>query len=592
MSDLTPYLDQIRSRLKVSEIIGKDVRLIRKGNEFSGLCPFHKEKTPSFTLNDAKGFYHCFGCGAHGDAIHYVMQRSGMNFMNAVEHLAGLAGVILPEKKSTTSEEKIYYEILKVACEWFEENLKRSIGEKAREYLNLRGFTSKTIEEFHLGFAADKHQNQPSLYKTLLEKGFKRDKILSSGLIIQPNDGREPYDRFRGRVMFPINDLKGNVIAFGGRVLGDGQPKYLNSSDTSIFHKGKILYNFAQAQRHVTSDQPLIIVEGYFDVIALHQAGFKTAVAPLGTALTEDQLALLWRRNSQPLFCFDADLAGLRAGFRATKRALPLLTSEKTLRFCYLPKGEDPDSYIKANGKEAFTNILNSSRSLSETLWDSLIMAYQPSIESTPEEKAAFKKNVYAFVSEIADADVRHFYFEDFNEKLRQLWYKHKGKALVDKISTKQVVVPFQRHVLKKKLLSQKILLATLINHPTLIDNVAEQLALVEFDNESWQQLKQCILQNMNGDFSSLKEELHLKGFSSILEEILDKKIYLHAPFAQEGTDSKVALDRWEEIWNRVAWQESVKKDIKNSAENMKASFDEFEWQKMKALKSSLTHSS
>jgi DNA primase len=592
MADLAPYLDQIRSRLKVSEIVGKDVRLTRKGNEFSGLCPFHKEKTPSFTLNDAKGFYHCFGCGAHGDALHYVMQRSGMNFMDAVEHLAQLAGVVLPEKKSISSDGKVYYEILRTACEWYEENLKRSMGEIAREYLNRRGFTLEIIEEFHLGFAPDKNQSQPPLYKILLEKGFQREKVLSSGLIIQPDDGREPYDRFRGRVMFPIHDLKGNVIAFGGRVLGDGQPKYLNSSDTSVFHKGQILYNFAQAQRHVTKDQPLIVVEGYFDVIALHQAGFKAAVAPLGTALTEEQLALLWKRNTQPLFCFDGDSAGLSAAFRAAKRALPLLTSEKTLRFCYLPKGEDPDSFLKTYGKEAFVNVLNSSGALSETLWNSLMMAHQPSAESPPEEKAAFKKNVNTAISEIVDADVRHFYFEDFNEKLRKLWYKGKTASFTERSSAKPMATLIQGHVLKKNMLSQKILLATLINHPTLLYDIAEQFALVEFGKESWQQLKQHILQNLDSGHTSLKEELHLKGFSSILEEVLDKKIYIHAPFAQEGTDSKVALERWQEIWHRVAWQESIKKDIKSSSESMKVSFDEQEWQKMKALKSSLAHSS
>ncbi len=592
MSDLAPYIEQIRSRLKVSEIIGKDVRLTRKGNEFSGLCPFHQEKTPSFTLNDVKGFYHCFGCGEHGDIFKYVMQRSGVEFMDALQHLAQLAGVILPEKKAISSDGKVYYDILKAACEWFEENLKRSPGEGAREYLERRGFTQKTVEEFRLGFAPDKHQNQSSLYKVLLEKGFEREKILSSGLIIQPEDDREPYDRFRGRVTFPIQDLKGNVIAFGGRVLGNGQPKYLNSSDTSIFHKGRILYNFAQAQRHVTPDQSLIVVEGYFDVIALHQGGFKTAVAPLGTAVTEEQLELLWRRSQQPLFCFDGDLAGLRASFRSAKKALPLLTSEKTLRFCYLPKGEDPDSYIKAHGKEALAAILNSSSSLSESLWNSLMMDHQPSPESTPEAKAAFKKNVLASVSEISNADVRHFYFEDFNERLRKLWYKNKTASFVGAPSKKPTTMPTQGRVLKKNIHSQKILLATLLNHPTLLDDVAEQLALVEFDKESWEQLKQHILQSVDSSHSSLKEELHLKGFGSILEEILDKKIYSQYPFAQEGADTKVALERWQEIWHREVWQESIKKDIKNSSDSMKASFDEQEWQKMKALKSSLTHSS
>ncbi|MBY0461552.1 MAG: DNA primase, partial [Alphaproteobacteria bacterium] len=345
MSDFSPYLEQIRARLRVSEVIGKDVRLIRKGHEFSGLCPFHNEKTPSFTINDAKEFYHCFGCGAHGDIVTYTMHRQGLNFMDSVKHLADLTGLILPEKneKKETAEGEEYFTLLEEACLWYQENLKKSLGDEARTYLEHRGFAGKTIEEFRLGFAPDRNQGFPSLYQTFLTKGFSKKAMLSSGLFIQSEDKREPYDRFRGRLIFPILDLKGRVVAFGGRTLGEGQPKYLNSSDTAFFHKGQILYNYANAGKQVTKDQPLIVVEGYCDVIALSQAGWKTAVAPLGTALTGEQLQLLWKRNPQPLLCFDGDNAGLRAAFRAADRALPLLSSQKTLKFINLPKGEDPD---------------------------------------------------------------------------------------------------------------------------------------------------------------------------------------------------------------------------------------------------------
>jgi len=590
MSDLSPYIQQIQGRLKVSEVIGKDVRLIRKGHEFSGLCPFHQEKTPSFTINDMKGFYHCFGCGAHGDVITYTMHRQGLGFMDAVKHLAELTGVVLP-KKSERKEEAHnpqYYDLLEEACRLYQENLKLSLGEEARDYLNHREFSKATIETFRIGFSPDKNFNSKSLYQTFLGKGFSKEILLSSGLFIQPEDKREPYDRFRGRLMFPILDLKGRVVAFGGRTLGNGQPKYLNSSDTPFFHKGQILYNYANAQKQVTKDQSFIVVEGYCDVIALWQAGWKTAVAPLGTALTDEQLQLLWKRHPQPLFCFDGDNAGLRATFRAAEKALPFLNSEKTLKFSYLPKGEDPDSFLKSQGKAPLSKLLESSSSLIETLWQSVLFSEEPSSSPTPEEKAALKKNALALIEKIEDPEVKYFYKVDFNERLRNLWYKPYKSREAEKPGVPLASLDRQSGLHKKNTLFQKILLATVINHPTLLHEVAEQLASIEFEKKEWDELKSFLFESLDKEPEDLKLFLQTNGFSSILETIFDKNIYVHAPFAQKGTDSLVALEKLNELWQKTEYQELIKKDLKSSTEDMKTSFDQKAWEKLKALKTSL----
>lgn len=591
MSDFSPYIEQIRVRLKVSEVIGKDVKLTRKGHEFSGLCPFHNEKTPSFTVNDAKGFYHCFGCGAHGDIITYTMHRQAMNFVDAVKHLANLTGVILPEKneRKETAEGAEYFKLLEEACLWYQENLKKSFGDEALSYLKHRGFSEQIIEEFKIGFSPSRNHGVPSLYQTFLARGFSKNSMLSSGLFIQTEDQREPYDRFRGRVMFPISDLKGRVIAFGGRILGDGQPKYLNSSDTDFFHKGQILYNYAQAIKHINKEQPLIVVEGYSDVISLSKAGWKAVVAPLGTALTVEQLQLLWKRNSQPFLCFDGDDAGLRASFRAAERALPLLSSQKTLKFVNLPRGEDPDSFLKSYGKEALEKIFSSPSSFVETLWQSLLSSESFSQNITPEEKAAFKNRALELIEKIEDSQVKYFYQLDFNERLRNLWYKSFKPRKSEKVASYQVSSVRKDGLLKKNSLSQKILLATLINHPTLLHEVAEQFAAIEFTEKEWNDLKHYLLETFNGKGENLKLALQMAGFGSILESILEKSLYLHAPFVAEGTDQALVLERWNELWHRSIYQELMKKDLKNSSEDMKASFDQKAWQKFKALKSSLT---
>src|SRR5947207_8122407 len=332
------FLDELRSRVSLGDLVGRRVRLARQGREQGGLCPFHNEKTPSFYVVEDKGFFHCFGCGAHGDAIGFLMRSDNLDFIEAVERLAGEAGIAVPQQtpqeRERAQRQKTLLEALAAAADFYEAQLWSRAGINAREYLTARGLDAETIRRFRLGWAPDDRQ----ALRRALAADFPEALLHEAGLLRIPENGGTPYDYFRGRVMFPIGDRAGRVIAFGARTLGDDQPKYLNSPDTPLFEKGRVLYAWAAARtnlaRSETGEAPaVIVVEGYMDVIALHRAGFGTAVAPLGTALTEAHLQELWRLSPEPVLCLDGDTAGQRAMLRALHRALPLLQPGRSLRF-------------------------------------------------------------------------------------------------------------------------------------------------------------------------------------------------------------------------------------------------------------------
>ncbi len=412
------FLEELRARLSMSDIVGRKVSLKRRsGSEYAGLCPFHNEKTPSFTVNDKKGFFHCFGCGAHGDAVGFVMKTEGLSFPESVEKLAREVGLAVPRATPAERERadrvSTLQQVVEEAARWFQKQLRLPVGRHGLDYLRGRGLEDATIDDFRLGFAPD---SRDGLLSYLKRENVPIEKIVEAGLAIQPDgDHREPYDRFRGRVMFPINDRRGRVIAFGGRVMGAGEPKYLNSPETPLFHKGANLYCLDRARLAATKDQPVIVAEGYMDVIALHGAGFTGAVAPLGTALTESQLAELWKLADEPYLCFDGDNAGRRAAARAAERALPELRAGKSLRFLALPAGEDPDSLIRTRGVDAMRRSLDLARPLSDVVW-SLETEGKPA--DTPERRASLQRAVEQRVSEIADPVVRDYYRSDMRSRL------------------------------------------------------------------------------------------------------------------------------------------------------------------------------
>ncbi|HYE29087.1 MAG TPA: DNA primase [Allosphingosinicella sp.] len=406
MSLSPQFLDELRARTSLSTLVGRTVKLQRAGREWKACCPFHNEKTPSFYVNDDKGFYHCFGCSAHGDAIRWLTDARGLPFMDAVKELADAAGMEVPAPDPRARERAdaaaCLFEVMAAAQKWFEEQLGGLEGAAARAYLERRGIAEGTRHRFGFGFAPDSRGK----LRTAL-KPFGNDRLVEAGLLVAAEGEREPYDRFRGRLMFPIRDRRGRVIAFSARILGAGEPKYLNSPDTPLFDKGRTLFNIDKAAAASREAGRVIVVEGQMDVIALDQAGLGEAVAPLGTALTDAQLGLLWRLSPTPLLCFDGDSAGQKAAVRALLRALPHVGPGRSLGFVTLPAGQDPDDLVRAEGREGMEALLARPQPLVDRLW-----AHELAAEplDTPEQRAGLRRRLSDHVSTIRDADVREQY--------------------------------------------------------------------------------------------------------------------------------------------------------------------------------------
>ena len=435
------FLDELRARLPLADIVGRRVKLTKRGREYVGLSPFQKEKTPSFTVVPDKGFFHCFSSGEHGDVITWVMKTEGLSFPEAVEKLAGEAGLALPQRtpedKARSERRKTLQEALEAAADWFSARLHAKEGAEALAYLKRRGLGEETLRRFRLGYAPDE---RGALRRAMNAAGFNDELLAEAGLIKRDEAGGNPRDYFFDRAIFPITDRRGGVIAFGGRAMGDSPAKYLNSPDTPLFHKGQVLYNLDKARRAAHESGEVIAAEGYMDVIALSQAGFAAAVAPLGTALTEDQIAELWRLVPEPILCLDGDLAGQRAAFRAMERALPLLQPGKSLRFALLPQGEDPDSLLRSQGAAALRAVLEAAKPLSEMLW---IRETQGKALDTPERRAGLRQSLHRAVGEIQDSGVQEAYRLDVQRRFdeaygrasaQRRWQRGRGPAGVGAI--------------------------------------------------------------------------------------------------------------------------------------------------------------
>jgi DNA primase catalytic core len=414
-------LDEIRARLSVSQVVGRKVALKRKGREFGGLSPFKTEKSPSFFVNDQKGFYHCFASGEHGDIFKFLMTTEGLSFSEAVEQLAGEAGVPLPKASAQDAERESertrLYALLEVSAAFFEAQLVGPNGTEARAYLEKRGVKAATIKKFRLGYGP---KGRAMLKEHLAKAGFTTEEMITSGMLIGGEDIPVAYDRFRDRVMFPITDLKDRPIAFGGRAMQkDERAKYLNSPETPLFHKGGILFNAAKARPLAFERDQVIAVEGYMDVVALTEGGFGQSVAPLGTALTEDQVKLLWRMTPEPILCFDGDAAGQKAAYRAVDTVLPHLKPGFSVAFVFLPDGLDPDDMIRQQGADAMKACLAAAKPLSEVLFDREWAAGE---WTTPERRARLEAQLRALVVKITDASVRGHYGQAIAERLDKAW--------------------------------------------------------------------------------------------------------------------------------------------------------------------------
>lgn len=415
--DLQRFIDELRARVSIADVVGAKVKLTKKGREYQGLCPFHNEKTPSFTVNESKGFYHCFGCGAHGDIIKFEMEANGLPFIDALQKLAHQAGLQMPQlsakDKKEEDERKSLYEIMETACAFFERELRMPDGTSGLKYFTeKRGLSPETLKKFRLGFAP----NNNALMAHLKAQGIDEKDMKELGLIAIPEDtSRRPHDFFRNRVMIPITNKQGKIIAFGGRVMEKIEPKYLNSPDTPIFNKRRNLYNLDKAREVAYKEKKLIICEGYMDVIALDRYGFGYAVAPLGTALTEEQIAEAWRVCPEPILCLDGDSPGVKAAMRAVDRVLPMLKAGYSLQFLFLPDNQDPDEYLQAHGHDSFAALMRKTSPLIDILWRKYT---ENEDSSTPEKKALIEKTLLSEVAKIGDATVRSYYAQEIRNRI------------------------------------------------------------------------------------------------------------------------------------------------------------------------------
>ena len=480
------FLDELRARVGLTDVIGRHVQLKRGGREAAGLCPFHNEKTPSFTVSEEKGFFHCFGCGAHGDVVGFVMRAEGLSFPEAVDKLAGEAGLAVPlanpEERAAERRKADLHGVMEQCCRFFESTLDGPRGSAARAYLERRGIDRTMRARFRLGYAPGSRDAPDSLRDAVMSATVPEAMLVEAGMLIRPDDGA-PYDRFRGRLMFPITDRRGRVIAFGGRILGEGKPKYLNSPDTPLFHKGRVLYGMATARRAAHDKARVVVVEGYTDVIALSRAGIAEAVAPLGTALTESHLHELWRMADEPILCFDGDAAGERAAWRAAERALPILRPGKSLQFVGLPAGEDPDSLLARGGPAAIDACLERRRGLFEVVWE---MATAGQRLDTPERVAGLEQTLEHLVGGIDDRKV-HFQYR-----------AHLRKRLAALSGFRRKAPPIRRPAGAdpEALIRQgpRFVLATLLRHPDLADEFRERLSNLDIAEERLDKLRGEIL--------------------------------------------------------------------------------------------------
>jgi len=525
------FLEELRARISVSQVVGRKVSWdMKKSNQSKGdmwaPCPFHQEKTASFHVDDRKGFYYCFGCHAKGDAISFVKETENVNFIEAVEILAKEAGLQMPQQDPLAKEKSSYrdelFKIMELSVRFYQRSLSSAKGERAREYIKSRQLTSKIIDDFELGFAAN---NRTDLFDYLSDKNIPEQHIIDTGMCLRPDDGGTVYDRFRDRIMYPIRDSRGRCIAFGGRAMSkNARAKYLNSPETKLFDKGRSLYNFSTARAALNSQSSLIVAEGYMDVIALSQANFKASVAPLGTAITKDQLTLIWRISPEPVIALDGDRAGIGAAYRLVDVALPLIETGKTIKFALMPEGYDPDDLIKERGRDAMQNFVDQSISLADLLWRRETDGFS---FNNPEARADLDKRLDLALSNIRDRQLKYHYQQHFKDLKWDAFTKKSGKkssAIQDNTSARTAVKgSFIANSDKKNFISlkEKVILAILVKYPNLIERNKEKLMAMEWIYKDHVLIVDEILNNGHLGHEEILENLQNKFGDKLIEKLL-----------------------------------------------------------------------
>ena len=566
------FLDEIRARVSISSVIGRSVQWDkRKTNagkgDFWACCPFHGEKTPSFHCEDRKGRYHFFGCKQSGDIFTFLVEKEGVPFPEAVERLATEAGLQLPQLSAEAEAREVrranLYDVMDLAQAYFSTQLQSAAGAKARGYLSDRGLSAEVQQEFGIGFAPD---DRHALSKILASNNITADQMDEAGLIVRPEDGRPSYDRFRDRIMFPIRDPRGRVIAFGGRAMKPDAPaKYLNSPDTPLFHKGGVLYNLDKARKPAHEAGALIACEGYMDVIAFRRAGLPYAVAPLGTALTEGQLALMWKITPEPVLCFDGDDAGLKAAYRALDLALERLTPGSSLKFALLPEGQDPDDLLNTGGSEAIKQVVDQAEPMANMVWR---RALSRNDRSTPERKARFEADLLQTVNAIADPTVRKYYSNDMRERVRTLlhgaggrrWQKSAGRPYgpsrrtgtrrdrwqkepweIETPASPQLRALAGRPVHDTATQRRTgLILLTLANHPALAEEMIEDIVALDVPTRELDSLRRRIIDTCASgadlEMHDLRDHLIQTGMGAVLDALDTQARHHDCWFA--GTDA------------------------------------------------------
>ena len=624
------FLDELKARLPVSEVVGRRVKLVRSGREFKGLSPFNKEKTPSFFVNDQKQAWFDFSSGKNGSIFDFVMESEGVTFPEAVERLAQMAGVQLPkishEDEARAERRKTLHDVMELAAKFFQNTLAARTGAKARGYLADRGLDPATQLKFRLGYASGERF---ALKEHLGSHGIPAEDMVEAGLLVSGDDIPVPFDRFRDRVMFPITDLRGRVIAFGGRALEkDAQAKYLNSPETPLFHKGATLYNIAAARQASHDGAPLIVVEGYVDVIAMVSAGFAATVAPLGTALTEDQLGLLWKMADEPVLCFDGDGAGLRAAYRAVDLAMPRIKPGKSLRFALLPQGQDPDDLVRAGGREAAQEVIGAARPLADMLWARETEGHS---FDTPERRAALEARVNELMAQVGDEAVRRYYRQDFATRLanffapppresrgRNEWREPRrggnwrerrnngewqrqapprgagGRPMPYVVASQQLASsPVHRGHRTAVPRREALILLAALNHPWLLNDHLEELASLEFRHADAERLKGALI-DIAAHASALEPEaLRAELAGRDLAEAMERVAQSITTHSVWGARPEAAPDDVLVTWQQLValhrqWH-SLTKELKDAEQDLGQDASEANYLRLRDVKARLS---
>ena len=541
------FMDEIRRRVSLSSIIGRKVKLINRGNRMVGLCPFHQEKTPSFRVRDDEGFYHCFGCGASGDAISFLREQDGLGFMEAIHHLAGLAGLTVPEQKDISPEEKAQRNMMasinEEAAVFYENQLNSPAGKQAKRYISDRQMSPNSLSRYRIGYAP---ANGLTTY--LQNKGFTADDMLAAGLVRKSQRDGSLYDNFRDRLMFPITNPKGDVIAFGGRALsGDQEPKYLNSADSPMFHKKQVLYGLKQAKEQIKDGLPVIVAEGYMDVIAIDQFKVAGAVAPLGTALTEDQMLLIWKSAHSPYLCFDGDMAGQRAANKTLTRLLPILEPGKTVRVMRLDQGMDPDDVLKSGGADAMQRIMDVSESLVDALWQSTAADFNL---NEAEQRAKFWQVMRDYIRQVNHPAMRDSLGDEINARIQDM--RQSARQNKTGQTYKGTAYIGRQHALSAKNIRPRAILAILWNHPELIHDLHEDLVKLDIKD------------------NFVKKILNIISESVTIHDHLDETTFRHH-LESVGVGQKDLLSLWDSIKSRVRFDPETlsREDAKTKLEEL-----------------------